>query len=244
MSSTSGTQEDVSRESVSRENAPQESQRVQKGEQTRRFILETAVQLASKEGLESLSIGRLAGILNMSKSGLFAHFGSKESLQLSTIETAVDIFRDSVIRPAMIRREKGLERLWALCESFLEYEKEAFGGGCFFATVTYEFKNRPGVIRETLAVRMKDWLSLLATLIRDAVEAGDLSPSTDVKQLAFEIQSLFVGGNWTFKFYDQTNAIDHIREAIRLRLEQLALPRAKAILTRPLLGESAPCHDS
>jgi AcrR family transcriptional regulator len=206
-------------------------QRLKKGTQTRHSILETAVQLASKEGLESLSIGRLASLLNMSKSGLFAHFGSKESLQLSTIEAAIDVFRDSVIRPAMMRREKGLSRLWALCNSFLEYEQQkVFGGGCFFATVTSEFKNRPGMVRDTLVVRMKDWLSLITSLVQDAKDMGDLADDIKVDQIAFEIQSLFIGGNWAFQFHHDHQAIDRVREAIRQRLRQIATPQAMNVL--------------
>src|ERR1043166_4628074 len=121
------------------------------GERTRRAILETAVHIASAEGLEGLTIGRLATELSMSKSGLFAHFGSKEELQLATVEAARDIFVREVIRPAF-EAPKGVARLWGLCDVWLEYvRREVFRGGCFFAAAAAEFDGRPGAVRDRIA---------------------------------------------------------------------------------------------
>ena len=118
-----------------------------KGERTRTAILDTAAALASEHGLEPLSIGGLAAAANMSKSGVFAHFGSKEDLQLATVDHAAAIFVREVIEPARAA-PRGIARIWALLDGFLDYlEREVFAGGCFFATTSVEFKNRPGVVR-------------------------------------------------------------------------------------------------
>jgi AcrR family transcriptional regulator len=122
-----------------------------RGDRTRQAILEAAVDIASAEGLEGLTIGRLASELSMSKSGLFAHFGSKEELQLATVEAARDIFIREVIRPSFTAA-KGLTRLWKLCDVWLAYVRgEVFRGGCFFAAAAAEFDGRPGPVRDRLS---------------------------------------------------------------------------------------------
>ncbi len=201
------------------------SGKTKKGKLTRHAILQAAVQLASQEGLEPLTIGRLAAELGMSKSGLFAHFGSKESLQLATIEAASEVFRQAVVRPAL-GHPKGLVRLWALCQAFLDYEADqVFNGGCFFAMVTAEFKNRPGLVRDTLVLRMEDWMSFLGTLIGDAQVAGELEDDLDPGALALELQALFMGANWAYQLLGQDSAIDTTRASIRHRLQRLATPQ-------------------
>src|SRR5712664_4994354 len=143
-----------------------------KGERTRHTILEAAVNIASTEGLEGLSIGRLALDLSMSKSGLFAHFGSKEDLQLATVDAARSIFIEKVIRPAF-EAKKGLPRLRRLCEIWFDYaENHVFRGGCFFAAASAEFDSRPGRVRDRIAEIMKEWLEVLRWAIVDAQEAG------------------------------------------------------------------------
>src|SRR5262245_31289127 len=164
--------------------------RLQRGERTRRQILDLAVHLASVEGLDGLSIGKLAGKLQMSKSGLFASFGSKEELQRATIERARQIFVDVVIRKALMA-PRGLPRLWALCDAWLDYaSRSVFRGGCCFAAVSAEFDSRPGPIRDRIAELMREWLNTLAVAVRKAQEAGHLSTAADPAQLAFEIHSL------------------------------------------------------
>ncbi|HYG82824.1 MAG TPA: TetR/AcrR family transcriptional regulator, partial [Pyrinomonadaceae bacterium] len=138
------------------------------GERTRQAILEAAVHLASAEGLEGLTIGRLASELSMSKSGLFAHFGSKEELQLATVEAAREVFIEAVIGPAF-EAEKGLARLWRLCDIWLEYvRREVFSGGCFFAAAAAEFDGRPGPVRDRVAGIMKEWLAALRRSVAEA----------------------------------------------------------------------------
>ncbi len=201
--------------------------RVERGERTRRHILDLAVNLASVEGLEGLSIGGLADKLGMSKSGLFASFGSKEELQLAAIEHASQIFIDAVVRKAMIA-PRGLPRLWALCDSWLDYAgRKVFRGGCFFAATTAEFDSHPGPIRDRLAALMKEWLSTLEVAVRKAQEAGHLRADADPAQLAFEIHSLFLGANWAFQLHGDSAAFDRARGAIRQRLTALTPSRKR-----------------
>src|SRR2546422_5997738 len=128
------------------------------GDRSRQAILEVAVHLASVEGLEGLTIGRLASETGMSKSGLFAHFGSKEDLQLATVEAARSIFIENVIRPTF-EAKKGLPRLKRLCEIWFDYaQNHVFRGGCFFAAASAQFDNRPGRVRDRIAGIMKEWL--------------------------------------------------------------------------------------
>src|SRR6476646_7600815 len=117
-----------------------------KGERTRQAILTTAADLATKEGLEPLSIARLAEATGMSKSGLFAHFGSKEELQLATVDHAAALFVDEVIAPAR-SAPRGVARVWTLCDNMVDYsERQVFPGGCFFASTSFEFNNKPGPV--------------------------------------------------------------------------------------------------
>src|SRR4051812_25602366 len=149
------------------------------GERTRQAILEAAVDIASEEGLEGLTIGRLATELAMSKSGLFAHFGSKEDLQLATIEAARAIFIDKVLRPTF-ETQRGLRRLWQLCDIWLGYvSSEVFTGGCFFAAAAAEFDSRPGLVRDRIAAIMKEWLATLSRAVVDAQAAGQVAPQAN-----------------------------------------------------------------
>ena len=144
------------------------------GEQTRATILDAATRLATVEGLDGLSIGSLADHIGMSKSGLYAHFGSKEELQLAAIDTATEIFADNVIRPAR-DADTALGRLEALCENFFRYlERPVFPGGCFFASATAELDTHPGPVREKLVHSLDGWLALIERRVREAQEAGEL----------------------------------------------------------------------
>ena len=211
------------------------------GERTRRAILETAVHIASAEGLEGLTIGRLALELSMSKSGLFAHFGSKEDLQVATVETARAIFINEVIRPAF-ETAQGLHRLWKLCDIWLGYvQSGVFRGGCFFAAAAAEFDSRPGLVRDRIAEIMKEWLSTLRNTIVEAQNAGQLAKEIDATQLAFEFNSLELGANWAFQLYGDRRAFTRAREAIRERLSRYATATGAPLLNlaRP---KSAPAR--
>ncbi|MBD0369670.1 MAG: TetR/AcrR family transcriptional regulator [Pyrinomonadaceae bacterium] len=188
------------------------------GERKRRSILEAAVDIASAEGLEGLTIGRLASEMGMSKSGLFAHFGSKEDLQLATVEEARNVFIREVIRPAFLA-EQGLARLWKLCDIWLVYVRGGvFRGGCFFAAAAAEFDSRPGPVRDRIAEIMKEWLATLRRAVVEAQEAGQLDRKVDPTQLAFEFNALELGANWAFQLYGDRKAFARARDAILERL--------------------------
>jgi AcrR family transcriptional regulator len=178
---------------------------------TRDAILERAVDLASTEGLEGLTIGRLATELRMSKSGLFGHFGSKEELQLATVRAAADRFVAAVVEPTL-RAEEGLPRLRALCRRYLEYlERPVFPGGCFWGAVTPEFDDRPGPVRDLIRDGMAAWLGLLE---RNAAAAGLEDPA----QVAFELNALAQAANSSAQLFGDRQAFKRAREAMERRL--------------------------
>jgi len=190
-----------------------------RGLKTRRTILRKAVNLASLEGLEGLTIGKLASALRISKSGLFAHFGSKEDLQCAVVDTARDIFVEKVVRPAF--EFHGLKRLRALCENWLLYgEEKVFPGGCFFSAASLEFDDRPGRVRDQIVELMKKWLGNLEHAARDAQLAGEIKREVDVRQLAFEIHALAMGANWSSRLFRDQGAFRLVRGAILQRVDQ------------------------
>ena len=200
------------------------------GKRTRQAILEAAVDIASVEGLEGLTIGRLATQLSMSKSGLFAHFGSKEDLQLATIETARAIFIGEVIRPAL-EAGQGISRLWRLCDDWLSYvQGGVFRGGCFFAAASAEFDSRPGPVRDRIADIMKEWLGLLRRAVVEAQGAGHMVKDLDPAQLAFELNALELGANWAFQLYGDRQAFAHARKAMIERLHRSSTTRGASLL--------------
>ncbi len=198
---------------------------IAKGARTRESILRVAVNLASVEGLEGLTIGRLADELKMSKSGLFAHFGSKEELQLATVGMAQTIFVDHVVRPALAR-PAGMPRLWALCENWLEHvETRVFEGGCFFTAASFEFDSRPGPVRESIVAAMRKWLGTLSRAVDEARKAGHLNPCVDPQKFAFEIYSLAIGAHWGHQLLGDKKALSNARTTILGRIRALATPQ-------------------
>lgn len=189
-----------------------------KGERTREAILDAAARLATVDGLEGLSIGHLARATGMSKSGLYAHFGSKQDLQLATIEAARQTFVAEVLRPAL-RAPKGIERVLAACEAFLSHvERRVFPGGCFFSAAAVDVGTRPGPVHDAVAAQRLDWLAVLERLAREAAEQRELEPSIDPAQLAFELQALLVAANTSFILHSDPGAFERARTAIRERL--------------------------
>src|SRR5215813_3242164 len=149
------------------------------GERTRAAILRAATSLATVEGLEGLSIGHLAGAIGMSKSGLYAHFGSKQELQLATVEEAERIFDDEVVQPALAARP-GLAQLAAVCEAYFSYvERRVFPGGCFFAVTALEMGTRPGPVRERVAAIQSGFTALLRSFAVTALEQDELPARED-----------------------------------------------------------------
>jgi len=188
------------------------------GDRSRQNILEAAVHLASVEGLEGLTIGRLAAETGMSKSGLFAHFGSKTDLQLATIDAARAIFIRNVIGPAL-EAKKGAQRLRTLCEIWFDYaQNHVFKGGCFFFAASAEFDSRPGPVRDRVAEIMREWLEVLRRSVVEAQEAGQFDKKVDAAQLAFEINAMEIGANWALQLFGDKQAFARARDAVLERL--------------------------
>jgi AcrR family transcriptional regulator len=176
-----------------------------KGARTRAAILDRAVDLASVEGLEGLTIGRLAGDLGMSKSGLFAHFGSKQDLQLATVAAAAERFRRVVIEPSLAAPDGG-PRLRAMAEHYFEY-LETFPGGCFWGATASEYDDRPGPVRDAIAAALELWIAELA---RQAKAAGIADPD----RYAFELYAIVMGANSRFRLSGDRRVFEHARAAL------------------------------
>ena len=213
---------------------------VRKGVRTRENILQVAVNLASLEGLEGLTIGRLADELKMSKSGLFAHFGSREELQLATVEMARQIFVEHVIRPALAAPE-GAPRLWAVCDAWVRYvEHPVFPGGCFFTAASFEFDSRPGAVRDRIAAVMKQWLATLTRAVDEAIKAGHLKADLDPSQLAFEIKSLAIGAHSDYQLTDDSKAMGKARSIILDRIRAVATSSCPLLSNQPSAFSNRP----
>jgi AcrR family transcriptional regulator len=167
--------------------APRRSQA--RGDRARHAILETAMAYATVDGLDGLSLGQLAARLGVSKAGLFAHFPSKEALQLAVIEFTVARFQETVVAPAL-RETSRLRRLWRVHELNLDWiARPDLPGGCFFINAQFEYDVKPGPVRDRLTAAMVEWLDFLERLVASAVRAGELRPEADPRQIAFEINA-------------------------------------------------------
>jgi AcrR family transcriptional regulator len=198
-----------------------------RGLKTRQAILEHAARVGSAEGLEAVSLQRLADDLGISKSGLFAHFGSKEELHLATIDQAARVFTDEVLRPALAK-PRGVGRVFAMCDSWLSYlQRGVFPGGCFFWAVAEEYDSRrPGPVRDSVLEKKAYWSYSLERAVREAQEAGEIDRTVDPAQLAWELDSLMGGANSGFKSGDGALAIDRARVAIEDRIAKAAVARS------------------
>lgn len=199
-----------------------------RGARTRQAILRHAARVASAEGLEAVSLQRLASDLGISKSGLFAHFGSKEELQLATVDEAARIFTDEVLKPGLAP-PAGVGRVWALCDAYLSYiERKVFPGGCFFEAAIAEFDSRPGPVRDAVVERKRYWSVSLARAIRQAQAAGEIGPAVDPEQLAWELGCLLFGANGTHVVDGEPVAFDRARRAILDRLDRVTTTADKS----------------
>ncbi|HEY1359656.1 MAG TPA: TetR family transcriptional regulator [Thermoleophilaceae bacterium] len=199
-----------------------ERRRRSDGERSRGAILDEAAKLSTVEGIGGLSMSRLADAVGMSKSGLFAHFGSKEELQLATVETANAVFEAQVLAPAA-HASSGLERLRLLADGYLRYvEGESFPGGCFFASVLAEIDMQPGAVRDRLVVFLEDWLGRLEAAVRDAQSEGQIDPAEDAAQLVFEIEAALLLANAQYVVARAPQPLERARRAIERRLEEAA----------------------
>jgi AcrR family transcriptional regulator len=196
--------------------------RIRRGDETRRTVLRRAVDLASVDGLDGVTIGRLAEELSISKSGLFAHFGSKEALQLATIRAARAIFSQTVVVPAM-EKPAGMARLRALLEGWIDYSRgRQFPGGCFFARATHEYASRPGAVRDALVEVDDEWLRLVAATVEEARELGEVRGDVDPRQLAYELDAYLDSANLRSLLNGNLAVYDLARAAVESRLDAVA----------------------
>jgi AcrR family transcriptional regulator len=190
------------------------------GDRSRARILAQAARLATIEGLEGLSIGRLAEAASMPKSSVYVLFGSKEELQLATIDAARASFVSEVVLPALAKGQTGLTQLRALCEGYLSYvERRVFPGGCFFVAASAEIGGRPGRIHDRVAEVQQEWRDLLFAQAEAAREAGELPAESDAAQLAFELGAILAGANIVAVLHDDDAAIERARTAIGNRID-------------------------
>jgi AcrR family transcriptional regulator len=189
------------------------------GERSRRRVLERAAKLASIEGLDGVSLGRLADALDMPKSSVYVLFGSKEELQLATVDAARASFVAEVVEPALGDAESGLERLRALCQGYLSYvERRVFPGGCFFVAAAAELGGRRDRVHDRVAAYQGQWRDLLVDAAREAHEAGELPAGSDPAQLAFELGVILAGTDIVAVLHDADAVIERARASVAERL--------------------------
>ncbi len=188
--------------------------------ETRAAVTQAAVDRASVEGLEGLTIGGLAGETEMRKSSVFSLFGSKEELQRAALEAAVEQFKREVWVP-VADQEPGLPRLLALCDSWLDYHRRGvMPGGCFLTTATIEYDARPGPLRDQIAATMKQWLGVLEREAATAAEAGDLPADIDPTDVAFELNALAAAASYGFQLWRDPEVFDRALRSMRRLLQQ------------------------
>ena len=199
------------------------------GERTREAILREAVALATIDGLEGLSIGNLANALDMSKSGIYAHFGSKQDLQLATVDEAGRIFGSEVIEPALAA-SAGLGQLLAICDAFFEYlGKRTFPGGCFFAGAVLEMGTRPGPVKDRIAEFQDRFVGLVQQFATTALEQHELPDDETPEALAFELSGIVLAANANFVLHEDPAVIELAKQVVRRRL---GLPSTSAVRDR------------
>ncbi len=185
-----------------------------KGQETRAAILERAIRVASEAGLDGLTIGRLASALDLSKSGLFAHFASKEALQVATLDRAAERFVEVVIRPAL-KAPRGEPRLRALVERWQRWPDDVpQPGGCIFVQAAVELDDKPGPARERLVALQREWLGALATAVKGAVAEGHFRRDVDPDQIAFELYGIMLSMHHAVRLLHDTRASGRARRAV------------------------------
>ena len=189
------------------------------GNRSRARVLEHAAALATLEGLDGVSIARIAAATGMPKSSVYVLFGSKQELQLATIDAARASFIRHVVTPAITTTPPGRHRLQRLCDGYLDYvEQRIFPGGCFFVTASAEMGGRHGPVRDRVALYQQQWRQLLSETTRQAHTAHELAPGTDPDQLAFELGAILAGSDIAAILHDDNAIIDRARQAVRARL--------------------------
>jgi len=180
---------------------------LQKGQQTKAAIVDAALGLATQIGLEGLSIGALAEVMQMSKSGVFAHFGSREELQISVVREYHHRFEEEVFYPAL-SVARGLPRLRALFDNWMKRTSVEIDSGCIYISGAVEFDDRPGPVRDALASSVSAWLSAMGRAIEIAIEEGHLRADTDARQMRFEIHSLILALHYEARFLRAPDSLE------------------------------------
>ena len=197
---------------------PEQRKQRADGERTREAIVREAVSLATLDGLEGLSIGHLAGAIGMSKSGVYAHFGSKQELQLATVDEAGRIFSAEVIEPALAAAP-GLAQLVAVCDAFFDHlMRRTFPGGCFFAGAALEVGARPGPVKEQIAAFQAGLTGIIRQFAVTAIERHELPADEDPDALTFELNGIILAANTNFVLREDPAALDMARSIVRRRL--------------------------
>ncbi|MEA2152885.1 MAG: hypothetical protein QOI18_1118 [Solirubrobacteraceae bacterium] len=195
-----------------------------RGMRSRAAVLERSVQLASRDGLEGLTIGRLAADLQVHKSSVFALFGSKQELQLATLAAARAILIDQVVVPGLAS-EQGVARLESIGEAWWDYlGSDVFAGGCFLCAASTEMDGRPGAVRDAVAAVMREWIAVLSANVKAAITAGDLRPNVDAAAMAFRLNALGMAANWQRQLLHDRSGIEHARAAWKAELAGTARP--------------------
>lgn len=192
---------------------------VGKGADTRGTILDEAIQVTSRDGFAGLTVGSLAERTGMSKSGLFAHFGSMDRLKLQVLTVAQQRFVDCVVRPGLAT-PRGERRVRAMFDNWLRWASEIMPGGCIFVGAAVELDERPGELRDALVGAERDWLELLATVAGTAVADGDFEPDLDLHQFAFEVHSLMLGYHHASRLLHDPQALTRTRRAFDALIER------------------------
>lgn len=196
---------------------------MRKGEETRQAILDEAIQVASQDGLRGLTIGQLAAHIEMSKSGLFAHFKSKESLQREVLEHARQRFIDSVMRPALAA-PRGRTRLDTLFDHWLTWTNDELNGGCIFVAAASELDDRPGPVRDALVRSERDWLDSIATIAGTAISEGEFRSDVDVEQFAYELHGIMLSHHHASRLLRDERAPERARRAYESLVEAASRP--------------------
>jgi len=195
---------------------------MKKGETTKQGILETGINMASELGLEGVSIGALAKATGMSKSGLFAHFNSKENLQIEILRYAGQVFAEEVVVPTLLVR-RGIPRIRALVENWIDWSSR-ISGGCIFVTASTDLSDRPGDVRDFLVKQQEQWLDSLRQMARSAVKAGDFREDIDEDQFAFDLYSLLLGFHLYNKLLQNGKTRKREEESLKRLLDQYSKP--------------------
>jgi AcrR family transcriptional regulator len=204
----------------SKESSELQAPRHVKGRESRNAILHAAAELATLYGLKGLSIGDLASHLGMSKSGLYAHFKSKEDLELATIQTASEIFEREVLQPALAA-PPGKARLLAVVDAFLSHlQRRVFPGGCFFAAISMELASRPGAAHDRVAQMRGEWFGLLQQCVRDGQLQGEIDPAADADQLVFETYAMLLAANVSFVMNKDPKQLERARRGVENTLRR------------------------